>query len=393
MFQAPLSWFAKAQTWGLSPGYDQQDQGFQRPILPVCVSCHAGSAGRGIGCADCHGEGPNHRVVNPAKLSLRLADEICMRCHQDGDVRVLQPGKREGEFRPGQRLSETVALFRIPGAASTGLLDHHRALATSRCFTASGGKLACLSCHDPHGGQPDYRAKCLGCHAKRPCTLPRKQRGAADNCTGCHMPKREERQISHTALTQHRIVRRAGEAEPAEAPNLPGLIYLNGSPQELAPVTLLQAYAPLADRGALYQRRYLELLEQARRSDPEHPFVLAALGRKALRENDPRAAEYLARAVGAGAISPVPYQDLAEAWTRAGRPEKAARALREGIGRFPYAAVLQKLLASRYIDLHDYPAARSTITHYLELFPEDSFMRGMLRKFDAAYSNRSISPR
>ena len=104
--------------------------------------------------------------------------------------------------------------------------------------------------------------------------------------------------------------------------------------------------------------------------------------------------EYLSEAIRAGAISPIPYQDLADALARAGRDQDAIRALRQGLDQFPYSPVLQKLLAVRYIALKQYGAARDAITDYLKLFPEDSFMREMLRKFDAAaYSNRSMTPR
>jgi tetratricopeptide (TPR) repeat protein len=210
------------------------------------------------------------------------------------------------------------------------------------------------------------------------------------------MPKRKVREISHSALTLHRIVRRSGQPYPEIAfrqttPVLPDLVLMNGSPQDVPRLTLLQAYADLLERQPAYLPRYLQLLEEVRKTEPKHPFVLAALGRKALHESDPHALDYLREAVAAEAISPIPYQDLAEALARALREEEAIRVLQQGLERFPYSSALHKLLAARYIALKQYPAARQTITRYLEAFPEDSFMREMLRKFDAAsYSNRDI---
>ena len=62
-----------------------------------------------VGCENCHGPGMLHveqrhkaaplegssdpSIVNPAKLSPRLANEVCMSCHEGGDDRVPQPGK------------------------------------------------------------------------------------------------------------------------------------------------------------------------------------------------------------------------------------------------------------------------------------------------------------
>ncbi len=73
-----------------------------------------------IGCESCHGPGELHvktsgkksgTIVNPAKLPARLAENICINCHQTGDTRVLQPGKTYQDFRPGQWLIDTVAIL------------------------------------------------------------------------------------------------------------------------------------------------------------------------------------------------------------------------------------------------------------------------------------------
>ena len=53
-------------------------------------------------------------IVNPAKLSARLADDVCMNCHQGGHTRVLQPGKDYMDFRPGMSLDTVSASFKLP---------------------------------------------------------------------------------------------------------------------------------------------------------------------------------------------------------------------------------------------------------------------------------------
>src|ERR1700736_5538349 len=137
LFEAPLSFYTRAQRWALSPGYESYDYGFSRPILPPCIACHSGRpqpipGGNGrfleppfaelaIGCENCHGPGASHAwqmrergpdttdsgdraIVNPAKLPSWLADNICESCHQTGDTSVLQPGKNFQDFRPGTPL-------------------------------------------------------------------------------------------------------------------------------------------------------------------------------------------------------------------------------------------------------------------------------------------------
>src|SRR5206468_9346938 len=52
-------------------------------------------------------------IVNPAKLTPWLVDNICMRCHQSGQARVLQPGKDYSDFRPGAALDDTLSIFLV----------------------------------------------------------------------------------------------------------------------------------------------------------------------------------------------------------------------------------------------------------------------------------------
>jgi len=44
LFQGPLSFYSKIGVWGLSPGYEFGNYGFNRPILAGCVACHSGRA-------------------------------------------------------------------------------------------------------------------------------------------------------------------------------------------------------------------------------------------------------------------------------------------------------------------------------------------------------------
>jgi len=435
LFQAPLSYYSRRKNWDQSPGYEFADYGFNRPIAAACIGCHSGRAQPvrdraglfgdppfhelAIGCENCHGpgalhatekakgavpsKGPDRSIVNPAKLPARLAEDICMNCHQGSDTRVLQPGKDYLDFRPGTPLRDTLAILRIPlkrdAAGQSDLLEHHFSMQLSQCYRASDGRLSCLTCHQIHSmPRPTetaayYRARCLSCHTGSSCRSPRPQRLArADDCAGCHMPKRPVEFIAHSALTNHRIIARPDEQLPEEAftqttPDLPDLVYANrplhAAKASLPPIMLLQAFGELMEKDPAYQPRYLAVLDHLSKAPPDQPLVQAALGRKMLRgapELNTAAIAHLSRAIEMGFSASIAYQDLAEALAKAGRIQEAIGALERGIAFSPYAPALYKELALHYINLKRYLEAKKTMERYVELFPEDDFVRGLLVK-------------
>lgn len=443
LFQAPLSFYSKTQSWELSPGYEVHDQGFSRPIFMQCIVCHAGRpsplagteepssplytdpfvganppfAELAIGCENCHGPGGLHvkerlvgarlhgqadtAIVNPARLSPALANEICMPCHQAGDARVLKPGRTIGDFRPGTPLDGTLAIFQVPlnpGAPTPSpLLGHYFGMRLSECFAKSGGRLACITCHNPHqqlkGAEASayFRTKCLTCHTEESCRLPLETRlrgRPPDDCLGCHMPKQNLTAVSHAALTDHRIVARPGEAYPAwafrlAAPELPDLIHVDaipGKPDRLPAITLFEAYTQVApSRPDAYQARYLALLDEAAQKNPDDPFVLSALAQRALSEQKPDAQEqairYLSRAVDLGSRYPADYLRLAQLLAQASEYSQSISILKRGLSLAPFDASFYGMMASEYISLRDYAAADEILRRGLDELPEDDRLR------------------
>ncbi len=254
--------------------------------------------------------------------------------------------------------------------------------------------MSCLTCHDPHG-QPGrteapayFRTRCLGCHSERSCRIDpaiRRQQKPADNCIGCHMPKRQVEGISHAALTNHRIPLRPGAAAALDAPSdgpsgVPGLDLLDAYPGEppLPAVTRMAAYGELMARDPALQPGYLELLERAARTAPDDPLVLAALGRKAMAEDATDAIRLLQKAEEKGVPGAATAIDLSESLSRAGRTAEAVAALERGQAAFPYSKPIRKHLTLAYIREKSYAKAKLALEGYVHDFPEDEFMRGLL---------------
>jgi len=438
LFEAPLSFYSKTQRWALSPGYESYDYGFSRPILPGCIVCHSGRPqpvdnGNGrflnpafkelsIGCENCHGpgashvwemreigpgpDGAGHSIVNPAKLPSWLADNICASCHQTGDARVLKAGKNYQDFRPGSPLDDTLAILMVPprrdAPPQSDLLEHYFSMTLSKCYEGSGSKLSCITCHDPHV-QPAkqetstyFRLKCLTCHTEKSCAVPlaiRARKNPPDDCSGCHMPKRDVREISHSMLTNHRIIRETGEPYPDRAfhmttPGLPDLVHLNAIPDQkdvgLPSITLLQAYGQLIGAHPEYRERYFALAEKLRRSAPDDVSVLEALAYGALQnknnEGAAEAIEYLNRAINRGSTSPADFEQCGSLLISAGRQAEAADLLQRGIKMIPHDGELYRLLGSAYLSQNKIREASDVLTHASQIFPENIAIRALLKE-------------
>ena len=179
LFESRLSYYANAGGWDVTSGqssHPDQSASFQGSLLNLdvvrrCILCHQTNpmavllrtgpeaADPAIGCERCHGPGGNHLLAveaSPQPKDLAIARPsmargepvitLCGQCHDPRKVPVdLSP------------MSETAIRFQASS------------LTWSRCYTESGRKLDCVTCHNPHRDADTnarhYEAKCLGCHS------------------------------------------------------------------------------------------------------------------------------------------------------------------------------------------------------------------------------------
>jgi tetratricopeptide (TPR) repeat protein len=183
---------------GLPPHPSRPDQFLGEPADPGdgerrCLDCHTTnfraiedstgpeSADAAMGCERCHGPGGHHvlaveggfsrrEIISPGRAPRETINRLCGYCHG-----ITQA---HGTDTAGE--SDDPGGFRFQGIR----------MQKSRCYTASGGQLHCVTCHDPHRNAETaaapYEAKCLSCHGTGKTTCPV---NPAKGCVGCHMPR------------------------------------------------------------------------------------------------------------------------------------------------------------------------------------------------------------
>jgi hypothetical protein len=322
LYQSPINYYAAKDKWDMSPGYSQlRRMELNHPVDSTCLFCHASRvqpllnhsvnhfAGEaflqpGVGCERCHGPGSDHvrgmgSMVNPAKLAEDRRDDVCIQCHLEGEARIATAGHTQDDYTPGERLSEYLAIFVRKDApkGQLGAVSQVEALALSTCKRRSGSALSCLTCHDPHvdhvepGGAERtkyYRAKCVGCHA----SMANDHHPEQQDCTGCHMPRADSADISHTMVTDHRIVR----TPQRDRSNVPVGALVEFGNRGARRRELGLAYGEVALRGnefAAHEAR--RLLEDELPGHEDDPDVLTRLGyfiRRAREQRSSMCARY-----------------------------------------------------------------------------------------------------
>ncbi len=333
--ESPVTWYASKDHWELSPGFQNYNTGFARPVYTDCLFCHAGRVeavdgnrshstihALAIDCERCHGPGslhvskrqgelesgagPDRTIVNPRHLSREQGEAICAQCHLDGAAEADVRGRRLRDFQPGHWLEDYRIHYglQVPDT-SMKVVGHVEQLHLSNCYRGSES-LTCSTCHDAHRVPSAearvgyYRDKCLACHTDQPCSLPepaRLDQSPQDDCASCHMPT-SPTDIIHVPATHHRIgvhisdvaVARppaAGELVPlGDISHLPkleqdrclGLAYLDASLKTRSP--------PVSEA---YRVRARDLLQDVLGRGLQDPDVQTALARIYQRENPPQA--------------------------------------------------------------------------------------------------------
>jgi Tfp pilus assembly protein PilF len=412
-FETPVNWYAKKRVWDMAPNYlNAREMPLTLPVDANCLHCHVSGvaaalpgarnhfaaapfADGGIGCASCHGDAAEHvrtkgkaAVLNPAKLAADRRDSVCLQCHLEGETAVYRLGHSLATYRPGEALFDSVSYFVHQGAVGPQgrATSQYEALLHCACKRASGGRMTCTTCHDPHSSETTataaervafYRARCLTCHTG--ATYAMAHHPEQRDCVTCHMPRAASEDIAHEQVTDHRI--HIPHAVTSERTSKSGTLVPIGE-EKAADRELGLAYAQMAQRGdrasgeaALALLRKAEALEAATVKDAE---LHTELGFLEQRSGDIHAAdrEYRA-ALAADPDDGTARGDMAVLFAGTGDYATAVRLWERVFDADPAQTAAGYNLALGECRLGQKDQAEATLKRLLRFAPDDQRARAL----------------
>ena len=308
LLESPVAYYSTTGRYDMKPGLTAlRDIPPALPMEPGCLRCHMSGVQHsepgtvnhyaqepflsgGITCESCHGDTRAHVMsggktpaINPATLDTARRDSLCISCHLEGDVSVEHEGRSAVDFKPGDSIADYLSYFVYASNDPTARgVSEVEQLSASTCKRASGSRMSCTTCHDPHYSPPAaervsfYRGKCLTCHSDP--AFVKAHHPENPDCTSCHMPRSTAQNIPHVAWTDHRILRqpamKVAMNDATQSNVLTPVFSPSASPRDLA---LAYYESAMKGRSAVRDKAY-ELLSQARQAQPNDVAVLASLG-------------------------------------------------------------------------------------------------------------------
>jgi hypothetical protein len=205
--------------------YDEGDPDWdKKPWIISCGGCHATGTSiekntfvePGVGCEACHGPGSWHSalpktavfekrqtIINPAKLTMGVAVQICGSCHTRGESTKVKGAGWPVGYEPGKAIGTffketTFAAGDVKEVyANEFAKGHHQQYLDWKQSVHYKEGVTCTSCHFVHQiGMPPTRSQtvqagskqCLTCHEIINKNLAHSIHSFG-NCIGCHMPR------------------------------------------------------------------------------------------------------------------------------------------------------------------------------------------------------------
>jgi Flp pilus assembly protein TadD len=208
------------------------------------------------------------------------------------------------------------------------------------------------------------------------------------DCTSCHMPRLDSADVSHTEVTDHRIVRFAGLKGSIATAGETLTQFGNATPD---PRDLGLAYGELALRGNTFAaNESFRLLNQAIASHPDDADVLTRLGYFYQVQGDAdRAQRLYERALEHDPDLAVVAGNLGVIYAARGKLMEALALWRNAFEKNPQLTELALNLGTGLCHAGDGPGARQVVRRALEHNPDSAAARQLLSSItDAACVRR-----
>jgi len=196
----------------------------KRPWLLKCGGCHATGVDLekntfnepGVSCEACHGAGSWHAalpktavfekrqtIVNPSKLTMGVAVQICGSCHNRGKSTMKKGSGWPVGYAPGKALNTYYKSTSYEAGdvkhiyANAFSKGHHQQFIDWKLSKHAKEGVTCTSCHFVHQiGMAPTRSQtlsagssqCFQCHVQVNQNMAHSIHSFA-NCIGCHMPR------------------------------------------------------------------------------------------------------------------------------------------------------------------------------------------------------------
>ncbi|MBX6359314.1 MAG: hypothetical protein IRZ03_04460 [Acidobacterium ailaaui] len=419
LFESPIAWYAASHSYDMKPGLEGVTA--MPPALPMqasCLRCHMSAVQKsdagtinyyaglafehtGITCEGCHGDTQQHvssngkgPVVNPAKLDAARRDSVCISCHLEGDVSVEKAGRSSLDYKPGDNIADFLTYFVYQGKNLTerGVSEVEQ-LGMSRCKRASGDRMSCTSCHDPHvSPAPEekaafYRKKCLACHTD--AAFASSHHPEEPDCTQCHMPRSSAENIPHVAWTDHRIRKIPDKVVMADLDNGEELVPVFSPEANQRDLAMAYFQAAMEGNAALHTTA-LNLLEKIRAGLSDDLEALAALALESERQGDyKQAADLFREILKRDPQNLTALSNLGTLEARDGHLPSALIFLKQAFSRNENIVGLAKNLAQVQCMTGDAASAKATLQATLQYNPGLPDVQQMIKHLQSCGDARS----
>jgi hypothetical protein len=220
LYISPIQYNADTHRW---VNYHEKDWD-KRPWLKKCGGCHATGVDLekktyselAVACEACHGKGSWHAalpktavfekrqtIINPAKLTMGVAVQICGSCHNRGKAVQHKGAGWPVGYEPGKALEAYYKSTSFEAGdvkhvyANEFSKGHHQQYIDWQQSKHAKEGVTCTSCHYVHQiGVPPTRSQtlsagskqCFECHVQLNRNMAHSIHSFG-NCIGCHMPR------------------------------------------------------------------------------------------------------------------------------------------------------------------------------------------------------------